>query len=319
MSEHIALLFPGQGSQFLGMGRDFFDEFSSAREVFERVDDALSFKLSKLIFDSSPEELSKTINTQPAIMATSMAILNVIKEQLDAPILEFVSVAAGHSLGEYSAYCAAGAISLEDTTRLLHTRGKAMQEAVPIGQGKMVALLGTTIEDAEDVCASARSEGVCQIANDNGAGQIVLSGEALAINKSIELAKAKGIKAIALEVSAPFHSIMMEPAADRMKHALAKVKVSIPNFPIITNVEVRSAIDEEEIKALLVEQVTRKVRWRETMEVLQSYDIKTFIEIGPSKVLTGITKRVLPEAKAFACGNLKELDAVFTILSEARH
>ncbi len=280
-----ALIFPGQGSQKVGMGKDFAENYPEARAVFQEVDDAIGKPLSKIIFEGPQEELNLTENTQAAIMATSIAIFRSLKKD----ITEVASFVAGHSLGEYSALCAAGALSLTDTAKLLKIRGQAMQAAVPVGVGSMAAILGL---DFATVDALAKEAG-CEAANDNDKGQVVISGLKDTVLKAMELAKAKGAKrAIELQVSAPFHSRLMQPAAEKMQEALAAVTVNKPKVPLVANVTASITTDPTEIKKLLVQQVTGRVRWRESVQYLKTQNIENLIEIGYGKVLTGLTKRI---------------------------
>jgi len=284
-AQQTAYIFPGQGSQKVGMGKDFFDNFSEAKSVFAEVDAAIGKSLSKLIFEGPQEELNLTENTQAAIMATSIAIFRSLKKD----ITEVCSFVAGHSLGEYSALCAAGALSLTDTAKLLKIRGEAMQKAVPVGVGSMAAILGL---DFATVDAIAKEAG-CEAANDNDKGQVVISGLKAEVAKAMELAKAKGAKrAIELPVSAPFHSRLMQPAAERMQEALAAVVVNVPKVPLVANITASITSDPAEIKKLLVQQVTGRVRWRESVIYLKSQSIENLVEIGFGKVLTGLTKRI---------------------------
>ena len=261
----VAFTFPGQGSQSVGMGKSLADEFTAARLVFEEVDDALGEKLSRTIWEGPEDQLQLTANTQPALMAVSLAAIRVLEaEGLD--LKADISYVAGHSLGEYSALCAAGTFSLADTARLLRIRGNAMQKAVPVGKGAMAAIIGLAFEDVEAVCKEASSAGVCEIANDNGGGQVVISGEKAGVEKGVALATDKGAKrALLLPVSAPFHSSLMAPAADAMEEALAEVRKGVPAVPVVANVCAEPVSDPEEIARLLVAQVTGRVRWRDQL------------------------------------------------------
>lgn len=280
-----AFTFPGQGSQKVGMGKDFAENFSEAKLVFEEVDSALGKPLSKIIFEGPQEELNLTENTQAAIMATSIAIFRSLKKD----ITEVASFVAGHSLGEYSALCAAGSISLTDTAKLLQIRGQAMQAAVPVGVGAMAAILGPDFATVDKIAKEAG----CESANDNAEGQVVISGSKETVAKAIELAKAAGAKrAVELPVSAPFHCRLMQPAADKMAEALANVKIIAPKVPLVANVIAAKTSDPEEIRKLLVQQVTGMVRWRESVRYLKAQGIENLVEIGFGKVLTGLTKRI---------------------------
>jgi [acyl-carrier-protein] S-malonyltransferase len=290
-----AFLFPGQGSQAVGMGKALADAFAPAREVFEEIDEALKQKLSKLMWEGPESDLTLTENAQPAIMAASLAMVRVLQKDAGLDFVRHARVVAGHSLGEYSALAAVGAFALADAARLLKARGQAMQQAVPVGEGGMSALLGAEIEQAEDLakeCASATG-GVCVVANDNAPGQVVISGSKAAIDKAPEVAKAKGIKrAMALNVSAPFHSPLMQPAADKMREALAAVTIRPPAVPVIANVTAAEVSEPEMIRRLLVEQVTARVRWRESVLALRGLGIDVTVEAGGAKVLTGMVKRI---------------------------
>lgn len=284
-AKQTAFIFPGQGSQKVGMGKDFFDAYPQSKAVFDEVDAAIGKPLSKIIFEGPQEELGLTENTQAAIMATSIAIFRALNKD----ITELCSMVAGHSLGEYSALCAAGALSLTDTAKLLKIRGQAMQAAVPVGVGSMAAILGL---DFATVDAIAKEAG-CEAANDNDKGQVVISGLKEEVLKAMELAKAKGAKrAIELQVSAPFHSRLMQPAADVMREALSTVTINIPKVPVVANVTAAKTSDPEEIRRYLVEQVTGRVRWRESVSYLKTQGIENLVEIGFGKVLTGMTKRI---------------------------
>ncbi len=288
----IAFTFPGQGSQSVGMGKELADAFPEARAVFDEVDEALGEKLSTIMWDGPEETLTLTANAQPALMAVSMAAIRVM-EARGLVLKDKIAYVAGHSLGEYSALCAAGTFSLADTARLLRIRGNAMQAAVPAGKGAMAAIIGLEHGDVEAVCAEASAAGACQIANDNGGGQLVISGEKAAVEKAAELASAKGAKrAIMLPVSAPFHSSLMGPAADAMREALANVEKHNPVVPVIANVRVEPISDAATIADLLVEQVTGQVRWRETVEWFGANGVDTLYEIGSGKVLTGLARRI---------------------------
>ena len=286
-----ALLFPGQGAQAIGMGKDLADTFPEARAVFQEVDDALGQNLSALIWDGDIETLTLTENAQPALMATSVAAARALTAAgVDLSNSSFV---AGHSLGEYSALCAAGAISLSDTARLLRIRGKAMQAAVPVGVGAMAAILGLDFEAVGKIACEAAGTEVCQAANDNDPGQVVVSGHKAAVERAVELAKEAGAKrAILLPVSAPFHCALMQPAADAMAEALAGVNVVMPNVPLIANVRAGVVRDAQEIKGLLVEQVTGSVRWRETVAFMSAQGVTETFEIGAGKALSGMVRRV---------------------------
>jgi [acyl-carrier-protein] S-malonyltransferase len=288
-----AFLFPGQGSQVIGMGKALADAFASAREVFQEVDDALSQKLSKIMWEGPESDLLLTENAQPAIMAASIAVARVLEKDMGLNIARHARLVAGHSLGEYSALCAAGAFSLADTARLLKTRGLAMQSAVPLGEGGMTALIGAEIEAAEEVAKEAAAGGgTCVVANDNAPGQVVISGTLDALARAGEIAKAKGIKrALPLPVSAPFHCPLMQPAADAMAQALAAVTIRPLAVPVLANVTAAEASDPEAVRRLLVEQVTGRVRWRESILALRSLGVDTTIEFG-NKVLTGMVKRI---------------------------
>ncbi|MBI3441677.1 MAG: ACP S-malonyltransferase [Proteobacteria bacterium] len=305
-----SFVFPGQGSQFVGMGKDLAEAFSVARETFQEVDDALSQKLSKIMFEGAESDLNMTENTQPALMAVSMAVARILqqaKPDLLTPLqTKFV---AGHSLGEYSALTAAGSFQLCDAARLLKTRGQAMQKAVPVGVGAMAAILGLEIADVIAIVTEASSAEVVAAANDNSFGQIVVSGHKAAVEKAIALATAKGAKrAILLPVSAPFHCSLMKPAAEVMRDALAAVEIKAPSVPLVANVMASSVINPDKIRQLLVEQVTGMVRWRESVLYMKSQGVTVLVELGAGKVLSGLTKRIAAELTGRSLGTPRDIE-----------
>ncbi|MET3560225.1 [acyl-carrier-protein] S-malonyltransferase [Bartonella japonica] len=309
-----AFTFPGQGSQLVGMGKMLTEQFVAARRVFEEVDDALGEKLSDIIFEGPTDILTLTANAQPALMAVSMAVIRVM-EQLGLNIKEKVKFVAGHSLGEYSALCAAGTFSLADTARLLRIRGNVMQAAVAVGEGAMAALIGLDEQDVEEICKTVSEEGLCQIANDNGGGQIVISGETKAVKAAVEVASKKSAKrALLLPVSAPFHSTLMQPAADAMKNALLTVNKMAPLVPLVANVSVAPESDPEHIVTLLVQQVTGRVRWRETVEWMSAHGVDTLFEVGSGKVLTGLARRINKDVKGLTIGTSEEIEMALQVL-----
>jgi len=302
--------FPGQGSQAVGMGRDLADAFPEARAVFAEVDDALGVALSRIMFEGPDETLRLTENAQPALLAVSMAVVRVL-EVKSVALPDAATYVAGHSLGEYSALCAAGTFSLADAARLLQIRGRAMQQAVPVGQGAMAALLGLDMETVRAVAGEAAQDGVCEVANDNAPGQVVISGDAQAVERAMALAKDKGAKrALPLPVSAPFHCSLMRPAAEAMADALAGVVMNAPVVPLVANVTARPLTDPDEIRARLVEQVTGMVRWTESVSWLASEGGATeLVELGAGKVLTGLAKRIAPDATASAINTPADIEA----------
>jgi [acyl-carrier-protein] S-malonyltransferase len=305
-----AFLFPGQGSQAVGMGKALADAFIPAREVFQEVDDALSQKLSALMWEGPESDLTLTENAQPAIMALSIAIIRVLQKEAGMDLARHVRLVAGHSLGEYSALSAAGAFALGDTARLLKTRGQAMQSAVPVGEGAMTALIGADIDIAEAVAADAAGDDVCVVANDNAPGQVVLSGAKAAMDRVPDIAKAKGVKrTIPLSVSAPFHCSLMQPAADVMADALAKVSIRPLSVPVLSNVTAQEASEPEIVRRLLVEQVTSRVRWRESILALKDLTVDTTVEFGGNKVLSGMVKRIAPELAMITLDTPADLEA----------
>lgn len=288
----IAFTFPGQGSQSVGMGKDLADAFPEARAVFDEVDAALGEKLSTLMWEGPEEKLTLTANAQPALMAVSMAAIRAM-EARGFDMKSKVAYVAGHSLGEYSALCAAGMFSVSDTARLLRTRGNAMQAAVPVGEGAMAAIIGLEQDVVQAACEEAASKGTCQIANDNGGGQLVISGSKDAVTEAARIVTEKGAKrALMLPVSAPFHSTLMSPAADAMRVALGAVEKKVPVVPVIANVTVSPLTDTDAIVNSLVEQVTGQVRWRETIEWFGANDVTTLYEVGTGKVLSGLARRI---------------------------
>ncbi|MEZ5803561.1 MAG: ACP S-malonyltransferase [Rhizobiaceae bacterium] len=306
----IAFTFPGQGSQSVGMGKALADAFPEARRVFEEVDEALGEKLSQVIWEGPEDRLTLTANAQPALMAVSLAAVRAL-ESRGFSIKDKVAYVAGHSLGEYSALCAAGMFSVADTARLLRLRGNAMQAAVPVGEGAMAAILGLDQQAVEDACREAG----CQIANDNGAGQLVISGAKAAVEEAARLCTEKGAKrALMLQVSAPFHSALMAPAADAMRDALAKVARNAPVVPVVSNVVVAPLSDPDEIAQRLVEQVTGRVRWRETVEWFAANGVTTLYEIGAGKVLSGLAKRIARDVATVNVSAPADVDAALPAL-----
>lgn len=311
----IAFVFPGQGSQDVGMGKALADTFSSARAVFDEVDDALGQKLSAIMWDGPKETLTLTENAQPALMAVSMAVMRVLEAEKGFRLQDKVKFVAGHSLGEYSALAAAGAFSLADTARLLKLRGQAMQKAVGVGQGAMAALLGVGMDVAVKVAAEAAQGDCCQVANDNEPTQVVLSGHKTAIDRVADIGKPLGVRrAVILPVSAPFHCALMQPAADAMAEALGKVTVHRPVVPLVANVVATAISDPEEIKRRLVEQVVGTVRWRECVAYMAANGITDFYEIGSGKVLAGLVKRTALTANAASVGTPADIDAALAAL-----
>jgi [acyl-carrier-protein] S-malonyltransferase len=305
-----AFVFPGQGSQDVGMGRELAENFPAAREVFDEVDDALGQKLSAIMWDGPKDTLTLTENAQPALMAVSMAVMRVLERERGLKLADAAKFVAGHSLGEYSALAAAGAFSLADTARLLKLRGKAMQAAVPVGQGAMVALLGVGIDVARTVAAEAAQGDVCQVANDNEPTQVVLSGSKVAIDRVAEIGKPHGVRrAVLLPVSAPFHCALMQPAAEAMAAALAEVSIKPPIVPVVANVVASAVSDPDEIRKLLVEQVTGTVRWRECVGYLAANGVTDVFEIGSGKVLAGLAKRIEKSLEAMSLGTPADIDA----------
>ncbi len=291
----IGIVFPGQGSQSVGMGQQLAKAFPEAQHIFQEVDDALDYKLSRIIFEGPQEDLTLTQNTQPALMAVSLAIMRVLASQAKIDISKF-SLTAGHSLGQYSALAAANSLSVAQAARLLKIRGESMQKAVAVGKGAMVAVLGADMETVKKVADEASNHGICTIANDNCPGQVVLSGEKVAIDKVAEIAKAHGVKrCISLPVSAPFHCNLMQPAAEAMEKALITTELLNPSIPVVDNTTVSPVTDGQEMKGLLVKQVTGQVRWRETIEYFQQQGIERVYEVGNGKVLTGLFKKTAPE------------------------
>jgi len=304
-----AFTFPGQGSQAVGMGKDLAEAFPQARAVFEEVDEALGEKLSTTMFEGPDDVLRLTENAQPALMAVSLAVVRVL-EAGGVRLADHAKFVAGHSLGEYSALCAAGTFSLSDTARLLRTRGQAMQKAVPVGHGAMAALLGLDLETARAVADEAAQGEVCAVANDNAPGQVVVSGAYAAIERAVEIAKAKGAKrALLLPVSAPFHCALMQPAAEAMGVALGEVAMNAPAVPVVANVLAAPIADPAEIRQRLVEQVTGVVRWTESVSWLTGQGgVDHLVELGTGKVLTGLAKRIAPDATAQAVGTPADIE-----------
>lgn len=304
----LAFTFPGQGSQAVGMGKALADSFASARAVFDEVDEALGQNLSQLMWDGPIEEITLTENAQPAIMAVSLAAMAALKSDFDVDVTAAKFV-AGHSLGEYSALCAAGALSISDAAKLLKLRGQSMQKAVPVGQGAMAALLGAEMDQAEQAITQAATSGIVTIANDNAPGQIVISGDKSAVDAAIAAIKEMGVrKAMLLPVSAPFHCPLMQPAADAMAEALKDAQMSNPSVPVVTNVSAGPVSDAETLRAQLVEQVTGKVRWRESVDAMHAAGVEQFVEAG-AKVLTTMLKRHIKEAQGTALVTAEDLEA----------
>lgn len=311
-----AFVFPGQGSQTVGMGRALAEAFPQARAVFDEIDDALSQKLSRLIFEGPADKLTLTANAQPALMAVSLAALRALEAEAGLDLKRDVAFVAGHSLGEYSALAAAGAVSVRDTARLLRIRGDAMQEAVPVGAGAMAALLGLEPEAAAEVAREAAQGEICDVANDNGGAQVVVSGHRAAVERAVAIAPGRGAKrAILLAVSAPFHCALMAPAGAVMRDVLAEVTVHPPAVPVIANVEARAVTDPDAIRAALVAQVTGTVRWRESVGHMATQGVDAFHEIGAGKVLTGLVKRIAAGATATAVGTPEDVAALTSRLA----
>ena len=313
-----AFTFPGQGSQVVGMGKALAEAFPAARAVFEEVDSALAEKLTAVIWEGPAETLQLTENAQPALMAVSLATLRVLETEAGFSVADAAFV-AGHSLGEYSALAAAGSLTISDTARLLRTRGLAMQKAVPVGVGAMAALLGLDYETAVAVAEEAAQGQVCQAANDNGGGQVVVSGDKAAVERALEIAKAKGARrAMLLPVSAPFHCRLMQPAADVMAKALSEVTINKPASPLVSNVQASAISDPDEIRRRLIEQVTGTVRWRESVAYMASHGVTRFFEIGAGKVLSGLVKRIADGAVGIAVGGPNDIAAAKDALAAAR-
>ncbi|MFN7662295.1 MAG: ACP S-malonyltransferase [Alphaproteobacteria bacterium] len=307
-----AILFPGQGSQAVGMGKELYDAFPSTRQIFEELDDTLSQKLSALIFGGPADQLMLTENTQPALVAVSMAVLKVMQEA-GADISGF-SYAAGHSLGEYAALCAGNVMSFADTVRALKQRGLAMQKAVPVGHGGMVALIGASLEQAEDIARHASAHGVCEVANDNCPGQIVLSGELKALEHLPAIAETFSLrKVIPLSVSAPFHSSLMGPAAHTMEGVLNEIYFNKSVLPIVPNVTVVPETTGDILRNLLVRQITGRVRWTETIQKLHSLGVERFVEVGSGKVLSGLVKRILPTVEIVSVHTPQDVEAFMAL------
>jgi [acyl-carrier-protein] S-malonyltransferase len=306
-----ALVFPGQGSQAPGMGRDLAEAFATARLLFEEVDDALSAHLSRLMFEGPESELMLTENAQPALLAASLAVMRVLANDAGFDIARGAAFVAGHSLGEYSALAAAGTLPVAEAVRLVRRRGRAMQEAVPVGMGAMAALLAIDIDTARGVAEAAARGEVCDVANDNCPGQIVVSGHRSAVERAVALAAERGARrSIMLPVSAPFHCALMQPAADIMAEALAETTLAVPAVPLVANVTAAATQDPEEIKELLVEQVTHMVRWRESVLLFAENEVEEVIEIGAGRVLAGLVKRIDRDLAAVSVGTAAELDAL---------
>lgn len=303
-----AFIFPGQGSQAVGMGKSLAEAFPVAKAVFDEVDDALSQKLSALMWDGPAEELTLTANAQPALMAVSLAVVRALEAEAGLDLARDAAFVAGHSLGEYSALAAAGTFSVSDAARLLRIRGDAMQQAVPAGQGAMAALLGAELDLARSIAADAAEGEVCEAANDNGGGQVVLSGARAAVERAIALASGRGVKrAVLLPVSAPFHCALMQPAADAMREALAKVTMRAPVVPVVANVGAAPLSDPDAIRASLVAQVTGTVRWRECVMAMSDAGVTDFIEAGSGKVLAGLVKRIVPGTAPISIGTAEDI------------
>ncbi len=298
-----AILFPGQGSQVVGMGSEFYNNFSSVKEIFNSADEKLKFKLSKIILEGPEDQLKLTQNTQPAILTVSYAIFKILKEEFNYNF-ENTKYFAGHSLGEYSALLCAGSLSFEDALYLLFERGKSMQEAVPVGKGGMLAVLGS---ENEDCIKKIKSKGICEIANDNAPGQIIVSGNIELIQELQNILKKNKKKSIMLPVSAPFHCSLMNAAATNMKSKIENVSFNKPNYEIIANVTSSPVNDPTEIKKLLVEQIYSKVRWRESILYMSNQNITEYLEIGPGKVLTGLVKRILPSANSSSINSIEDI------------
>ena len=315
-----AFIFPGQGSQFVGMGRDLAAAFASAREVFGEVDEVLKQRLSRLMFEGPGEELTATENTQPALMAMSMAVLRVMEHEGGVRLEEKAALVAGHSLGEYSALVGAGSLELAEGARLLRLRGAAMQLAVSAGEGAMAALLGVEMEAATAICADAavlvhedgrEERQVVEVANDNGGGQVVISGHAAAVERAVALAKTRGVRrAMLLPVSAPFHCALMAPAADAMRDALGEASLRTPSVPLVANVTAERVTEPDEIRGLLVQQVTGTVRWRESVLAAVAMGVDSFVELGAGKVLAGLVRRIVPDVGTVSAGTPDEIEAV---------
>ena len=311
----IAFIFPGQGSQAVGMGAELAKAYAPARAVFAEVDEALGQPLSKLMWEGPEDQLTLTENAQPALMAVSLAALRTLEAEKGFSLKDRVSFVAGHSLGEYSALAAAGALSLADTARLLKTSGRAMQAAVPVGQGAMAALLGAELPQAQELAKAASDGEVCAAANDNAPGQVVISGTRTAIERAIALAPKYGARrAVLLPVSAPFHCALMQPAADVMSEALRQVTISAPSVPLVANVLASAISDPEAIRTRLIEQVTGMVRWRESMLYLRAQGVDTLYEVGAGRVLTGLARR-FDGFEARSIGTPEELEAAATSLA----
>jgi [acyl-carrier-protein] S-malonyltransferase len=314
----VALVFPGQGSQAVGMGAELAKAHAAARNVLAEIDAALGQGLSQIMFEGPIETLTLTENAQPALLAVSMAVMRVLEEQ-GFRLSEGAKFVAGHSLGEYSALCAAGALSIADGARLLKIRGRAMQAAVPVGQGAMAALLGVGKDVAEKLAAAAAEGEVCQLANDNEPTQAVISGTKSAIDRAAKLAKEHGVRRfVPLNVSAPFHCALMQPAAEAMAAALAETDVKRPAVPLVANVTASPISDPEEIKARLVEQVTGTVRWRECVATMAGAGVTDIVEVGSGKVLAGLAKRIVPSLNAMSVGTPQEIDAALALLTAKR-
>ena len=304
-----AYLFPGQGSQAVGMGEQLYDSSAAARAVFHEVDMALGRPLTKLVFGGPENKLRETVNAQPAIMAVSLAVIRVLSEDGGIDLSQTAAFVAGHSLGEYSALAAVGCLSVTDTAALLKTRGRAMQEAVPLGEGAMAALMGLNLETARAIAEEAAGADVCTTANDNAPGQVVVSGTAAAIDRAVEIAKAKGAKrAIMLPVSAPFHCALMAPAADVMADALAEVSMAPLPVPLVANITAQPVTDPAEIRPLLVEQVTGMVRWRECVLTMKELGVDTMVEIGAGKVLSGLGRRIDADLGTMSVGTPETIE-----------